>query len=226
MARTGGPKYGANKSRMKLLDVSEVQGLTNEAKEREKQLDTKAARKRKLLADAAAKGLVKKSKMGGNAKDSAGASNAGQDQAQQQDSAASANPPAANGAGGGGLVAAALMKYKQKVGEPAAPSDPASDPVGSAVDNNNNNDSSVDNSWMEHLEKSNKLSAANRERVRQFFVDRYNPTPDQSTFRMKLHEEKAADPTTGGVVKETLYLELDYNTFGFKKLRKRKQKDA
>ena len=41
---------------------------------------------------------------------------------------------------------------------------------------------------------------------------------------MKLNEEKAVDEQTGEQVKETLYLELDYGTFSFKRTRKVKRK--
>ena len=74
------------------------------------------------------------------------------------------------------------------------------------------------------LSKSNKLSAADRARVERFFSDRFNPTPDQTTYKMKLNEERSADAETGQSIKETLYLELDYNTFGYKKTRKIKKK--
>ena len=78
-------------------------------------------------------------------------------------------------------------------------------------------------SWQQLLDKSNKLSGEDRRRVEQFFTEQYNPTPDQIVYKMKLNEEKAFQPD-GSIVKETLYLELDYNTYGFKKLRKIKKK--
>jgi len=78
--------------------------------------------------------------------------------------------------------------------------------------------------WVQLLQKSNKISDEDKLRVRNFFVDRYNPDPNVMVYRMKLHEEKSLDHVTGQVVKETLYLELDYNTFGYKKLKKIKKK--
>lgn len=77
--------------------------------------------------------------------------------------------------------------------------------------------------WHQLLEKSNKITPADRARVEQFFTTQYNPTPGENVYKMKLHEEKTMQPD-GGTVKETLYLELDYTTFGFKKLRKIKKK--
>ena len=77
--------------------------------------------------------------------------------------------------------------------------------------------------WQQLLEKSNKLTPEDRSLVEQFFVSHYNPTPEQPHYKLKLHEEKSSLPD-GQVVKETLYLVLDYNTFGYKKLRKIKRK--
>jgi len=77
--------------------------------------------------------------------------------------------------------------------------------------------------WHQLLEKSNKINPADRARVEQFFTNQYNPTPNENVYKMKLHEEKTMQPD-GSTVKETLYLELDYTTFGFKKLRKIKKK--
>jgi len=77
--------------------------------------------------------------------------------------------------------------------------------------------------WHQLLEKSNKLSGIDRQRVKDFFTSQSNPTPGESIYKMKLHEEKIAQPD-GSVIKETHYLELDYATMGFKKLRKTKKK--
>ncbi len=73
------------------------------------------------------------------------------------------------------------------------------------------------------LEKSNKLSADDRFRVEQFFTNRYNPTPEITIYKMKLNEEKTFDPSTNQTIKETLYIELDYTTGEFKKLKKIKK---
>lgn len=77
--------------------------------------------------------------------------------------------------------------------------------------------------WHQLLEKSNKLSGVDRQRVKDFFTSQSNPTPGESIYKMKLHEEKIAQ-SDGSVIKETHYLELDYDTMGFKKLRKTKKK--
>ncbi len=78
--------------------------------------------------------------------------------------------------------------------------------------------------WEQLLEKSNKLSDEDRFRVKQFFTNRVNPTPDIKVYKTKLHEEKFIDPETQQIVKETFYIELDYDSFGYKKVRKIKKK--
>jgi hypothetical protein len=59
-------------------------------------------------------------------------------------------------------------------------------------------------------ERSNKLSDEDRSRVQQFFENQYNPTSEQPIHKMKLHEQRTVDSTTGKNIKETFYLELDY----------------
>ena len=70
--------------------------------------------------------------------------------------------------------------------------------------------------WQSLLEKSNKLNDPDRLRVQQFFTNRLNPTPGVMIYKMKLNEQKMIDPQTQQPCKETLYLELDYDTFGYK----------
>merc|ERR1712194_130873 len=87
--------------------------------------------------------------------------------------------------------------------------------------------------WEALLTKSNVLSTEGRQYVTQFFANRASqqqlpipPGGDATTgmWKVKLNEEKTIDPTTGESVKETLYLELDYRTYGYKKTRKVKRK--
>ena len=114
-------------------------------------------------------------------------------------------------------AAAALLTYQNQSILVAKSAPAETVPESSANDASNSN-------WAQLLERSNKLTANDRERIRQFFVDRYNPTPSTSLYRIKLHEERTTEQESGAQVKETLYLDLDYNTFGFKKLKKTKRK--
>lgn len=190
------PKFGANRSKMKMVDLAEVQGLQEEAIAKQREETPKEARKRKIMDMANSKGIVKKAKTS-PIEGAAMAKKAPVAQAPQP-------------GGGVDMAAAAVAAYQGQQKEPAT----TAPPVGQAPNGE----------WTQHLEKSNRLAAEDRERIRQFFVDRTNPTPDVPVYRAKLHEEKSAEPGTGLTVKETLYLELDYNTFGFKKLRKIKKK--
>lgn len=168
---------GGDSSKMKMIDVSEVQGL-NRAQQVREQLTTKEARKRKLMEDAKASGLRKEKKVSALT--------------------------AIKGGNGGATTG--------------------------ATTNNNG----THNSWESLLEKSNKLSDDDRQNIRQFFEQRkLNPTSqlvrpegtdESGVWRCKLNEDKTTDPQTGELVKETLYLDLDFNTLGYKKTRKIKKK--
>ena len=157
-------------SKMKMIDVSEVQGLNRAQKERE-QVSTKEARKRKLMEDAKASGLRKEKK--------------------------------------------------------------ARDATNSGAGTNNQSSSEGRQGWESLLEKSNKCSDDDLTIIRNFFEQRTtNPTnplgrpagtDESGVWRCKLNEEKQSSET-GELVKETLYLDLDYNTLGYKKTRKIKKK--
>jgi hypothetical protein len=78
-------------------------------------------------------------------------------------------------------------------------------------------------------EHCNKITDADRERVRQFFEDRVNPTPhdprlaqNNHVYRLKLHEEQSVEEA-GTTVKVTYYLNLDYTNFTSKQTKKRKE---
>lgn len=72
--------------------------------------------------------------------------------------------------------------------------------------------------WREMLEvRSNILTQQDRERIRQFFEDRTNPTPEVDSYRCKLHEERTSQEKT------TYYIELDYKAFRSKQFSKIKR---
>jgi hypothetical protein len=82
--------------------------------------------------------------------------------------------------------------------------------------------------WRKILsEHCNKITDADRERVRQFFEDRINPDGDtmsnnnNNVYRLKLHEEQSVE--SGRTVKVTYYLNLDYSNFTSKQTKKRKE---
>ncbi|KAL3895818.1 MAG: hypothetical protein SGARI_007337, partial [Bacillariaceae sp.] len=69
----------------------------------------------------------------------------------------------------------------------------------------------------------NKMDDTDKLRVKQFVQDKYNPTPDQHTYKMKIHEQRGTDPETGQDIKETFYLELNYDDFTHKQSKKVKR---
>lgn len=187
-------KLANMKSKMKMIDVTEVQGLNKEHKQRESKIakaeskESKlSARKRKILEAAAEKGLVALPKI------------------QKLDGAKPGKD-----------------KQVTKKPQPAAvETAPGEEPPGNTagVDDNSSNQE-----WQNILkERSNKLSMEDRSRVQQFFADKFNPTPDQPVYKMKLHEERITDPETGQAMKHTYYLELDYATFTSKQSKKTKR---
>lgn len=210
-----------------MIDVTEVQDLSKEQKEREENLakgsDSKKAaghkRKAESTPTAVKASLTKKPATNGDSKplpaDPAVATGTTTDKE--------------SGVGAGALASAVLQAYRaQKSGAQPQPPDeqtpaqPAPDtPVAAPAAASGG---AKQQDWREMLkEKSNRLSADDRFRIHQFFVDRFNPTPDQPTYKLKLHEEKCTDPKTGAPVKETYYLELDYNDFTSKQSKKIKR---
>lgn len=91
---------------------------------------------------------------------------------------------------------------------------------------------SPDDSWQALLSKSNQLANIDREAIHEFFnarkmalpIDQHDDANDDGIWKVKLNEEKTIDEQTGEQVKETLYLELDYGSFSFKRTRKVKRK--
>ena len=88
--------------------------------------------------------------------------------------------------------------------------------------NNAKTDQKHDSKVEQLLQSSNKITPEDKKRVELFFTTQYNATPDVKLYKMKLNEEKKSEPD-GTLVKETIYLELDYNNFSVKKLKKIKR---
>jgi hypothetical protein len=126
----------------------------------------------------------------------------------------------------GALASAALSKYQAQL---AGAQQATTTTTATNNSNNNNAGNTVGASagagtsaapastpkqqdWRHLLkEKSNKLSADDRFRVQQFFVDRFNPTPAAPTYKMKLHEERPKTPRR--VNRERDLSRVDYRTF-------------
>ena len=209
------------RSKMKMIDVQEVQGLAEEQKEREgKVVDASSSKKKSSSL------LGQKRKAAGPAAIEPKAKKAATTAAAAAGSAAAGPAPATPAATttDGALVSAALSAYQSQVAAAASntstkPKPPPPPPPAAPTP-----PATKQQDWREMLkEKSNRLSAEDRFRIQQFFNEKFNPTPDQPTYKMKLHERRTTDPKTGEPVKETFYLELDYTNFTSKQSKKTKR---
>ena len=210
---------GTGETKMKMIDASEVEDLTRAAAEREKTANMstvqarKLERKRKLMESAAASGLRNREKK----KKKIAAPGGG------DTTAAGTNPSGGSNEAVSAATAAVSQNESNITGNVDQQQQPQQQQHSAA-------------SITSLLEKSNKLSPEDRQTIFQFFQNRNNnqgsmsqPAPPQGTdesgiWRVKLNEDKAFDESTGEVVKETLYLELDYKSLGYKKTRKIKRK--
>jgi hypothetical protein len=206
------------RSKMKMIDAAEVQGLAaKEQQQQQQQQNEKKKGKRKSEAAGAVTEKVSRLKQDPVTTKAATATAADENKVKPKATAAAASTDDSAGA----LASAALSKYQAQLAgvQATVPASAAAAPTPAAA-------AAVpkQQDWRHLLkEKSNKLSGDDRFRVQQFFVDRFNPTPAQPTFKMKLHEERTVDPKTAEPVKETYYLELDYRTFTSKQSKKVKR---
>ena len=206
----------AKASKMKMLDMSEVQGLTTAAaaaakeKEQTKALPLKKGLKRKAMAAAAAASAEPTPKVAKTTTTTTANANT---------APTSPSPPTTTAVpidaslAAGALAAGALAAYQKKVAT-AAPA--AAKPAPAAPTHQ------LD--WRELLStKSNKLNESDRYRIEQFFDLKHNPTPEQRSYRVKLHEERGNDPQTGEPIKWTYYLNLNYDDWTSTQSKKRKR---
>lgn len=268
---------GGESSKMKMIDISEIEGLNRMQADREKNVNMtsvqarKLERKRKLLEDAAASGLRNREKKVPRAtNDNAGVGASGID----------IDVDVAVGLAAGNEQLFSELNHDVAVA--AAPAAPIFTQNDEGIDNGafvegqqyhpqqlqlppeyhpqqlqlqqqyhpqqqeqQQQFASLDSSL---LEKSNKLSNEDRHTIHAFFAHRAMSNNSNSTdplhhlqppplalpmggdvntgiWKVKLNEEKdKVDANTGEIVKETLYLELDYRTLGYKKTRKIKRK--
>jgi hypothetical protein len=134
--------------------------------------------------------------------------------------------------GAASLAAAALFQYQNQVAATKPPAEqrklppaPAPQAVAAAATTTGrgggHHHKQLD--WRQLLQlKSNRLTDEDHLRVQQFFEEHRNPDGAE-TYKMKLHEERIQDPSTGEQVKETYYLELDYRNFTSKQSKKIKR---
>ena len=205
---------GGEKTKMKMIDASEVEGLTRQANEKEKTSNMtsvqarKLERKRKLMETAKASGLRGREKKMAKT-EAVEAATTGNDQATKSSTTTSGGGTDTSQNESTNVTAAAASQQVQQQQQPPSAA------------------------YISLLEKSNKLTPEDRQTILLFFQNRnpvqpglrppslsLPPGADESTgiFKVKINEEKNEN------VKETLYLELNYKTLGYKKTRKLKKK--
>ena len=198
MALAGG------RSRMKMIDVNEVDTLNKEHAKRDDELNSRSRKRARILELAKQRTQNKKAKTATQQNGSRGP--AGSTKAQE-----SSVPTD--------------MTETNTTELSAMDDDDADEPSFMPGQPMDSGDQEQQEDWQIILnERSNKLSEEDRVRVQQFFENHYNPTPDQPIYKMKIHEQRVNDPSTGQAIrKETFYLELDYNTYTSKQSKKVKQ---
>ena len=234
-------KLGNNRSKMKMLDVSEVLEINKDIKEREEVEDKKiSGRKRKADPGGLAKAVkLKKSQKVEESKPSESPEKEKDEELEEAEEeppqpAPAAPQPATGPTGALDLASMALSAYQAQVGAASTVEQPQHKHTQNSLNPAVTSPAPLprlphahapkQQDWRVLLqEKSNRLSAEDRSRVQQFFEDKFNPTPHQPVYKMKLHEERSTDPKTGVPVKETFYLELDYTTFTSKQSKKTKR---
>jgi ribosomal protein L20A (L18A) len=261
----GGSNSITQRSKMKIIDVAEVQGLESKKQEQVAavaQQPTKVSRGRKATPLVGQKRQVHDSANGNEkvsrlkvyhgesastktVRETNGESHAKPPPTFTTEARTAAHKVAApvpgEGDGAGAIAAAALLAYQQSQQRQTSPephqhhspthtqthaTSYAGMDTASGHATNNVHPSSVvaQKDWRSMLQQtSNRLSDEDRIRIQQFFVQHFNPTPGQTVYKMKLHEERTTDPKTGNAVKETYYLELDYSNFTSKQSKKVKR---
>ncbi|CAJ1934049.1 unnamed protein product [Cylindrotheca closterium] len=211
-------RFASGKSKMKMLDVDTVSNLHQQTVERQKeQALSKMSKKRRIMEAAKLQGL-KRSKPN-NEKTTTTATTGAATAATLAPKEPETKPPQSEElplpqeitpipepSGMPAVSAAAALVQEQQAQEQQDQQQPQPE-------------------WKILLrERSNKLSDPDRSRVQQFFENnQFNPTPEQSVYKMKLHEQRSVDPATGKEIKETFYLELDYEKKSSKQSKKIKR---
>ena len=206
----GGRSAALQKSKMKMIDVSEVNTLNKEQAARGS--SSNLSKKRKIMEAAAKNGLVSAA----TKKTKVSAEHQASEEASSTERAPASESSSKEQSTGGGTAETTAMEATSGqassgvASEPHAPVPPPP-PV-------------LMTDWKAMLkDRSNKLSSEDRFRIMQFFEQKYNPTPDQPVYKMKLHESRTTDPSSGQAIKETFYLELNYETFDHKTSKKTKR---
>jgi hypothetical protein len=221
---------GIPKSKMKMIDVAEVQGLEikkqheiDKVSTAQKVLKTQTVmgKKRSNVTTTDVTGVEPSSKLRKNNMKTSTAPEKLPIEPLSQKTGTNTSPVEEDSTGE--LASAVLLAYQSQIATFQPETQNASLLVPTAQ-NSSTLSKGKQQYWRELLQsRSNRLSDEDRKRIHHFYVDRYNPTPEQRNYKMKLHEERITDPSTGKALKETFYLELDYNTYTSKQTKKVKR---
>jgi hypothetical protein len=196
----------AKTSKMKMIDAQEALSLatqhnTTDGQQQQQQQISSRASKRKRILEAAQRGLSKKVKQEDDEPD---------DDAEERPGATEEDGPVTS-----------TFKPPQR---PDDDGEDDGDDDGDGDADFNNDQQQQQPEWQALIhDRSNKMSDADKQRVRLFFEQKYNPNPNEDVYKMKIHEQRGQDPLTGQDIKETFYLELDYNNFTSKQSKKVKR---
>lgn len=212
-------KMAQARSKMKMIAVEEVQGLEQSKKQEQTNANaTILGRKGQLLAG------KKRNKPDGSSAAQQPKSKVARQRTNQDVDDGEDSKPAAKAEPTAALATAALTAYQAQKGSSTKPPMPQQQQRPPVANMQQPPQHHKQQDWRDLLqEKNNRLSPEDHARIAQFFTNHFNPTPDQLTYKMKLHEERTQDPKTGEPVKETYYLELDYQTFTSKQSKKVKR---
>ena len=131
-----------------------------------------------------------------------------------------------HGSGGGAASAGAVSSFgnqqrkKQKISSQAHPGIKHAESETKAAATSQQQESSSE--WWKTLlrDRSNKMSGDDRVRIEKFFTTTnaaersalLSPSDGGPVYKMKIHEQRGKDLATGQEIKETFYIELDYDT--------------
>jgi hypothetical protein len=200
-------------SRMKMIDDDDIDTLTklqqSTATSNMTAAELRASKRKRILEKAAQRGIH-----GSGGGTAAGVSSFGNQQRKKQKVSSEAARPAI------------------KCEEPATEANEKTEPQQQQQQQPQQQQQNASESWHSLLrDRSNKMSGDDRIRVENFFTTTNAtersalllPSEGGPVYKMKIHEQRGKDPATGQEIKETFYLELDYDTGASKQSKKVKR---
>mmetsp|Transcript_47090 Transcript_47090/g.114944 ORF Transcript_47090/g.114944 Transcript_47090/m.114944 type:complete len:754 (+) Transcript_47090:198-2459(+) len=229
----GGGRYGgglaaAKKSKMKMIDISEVGDLNKRDTEASNNSSSRASKKRRIMEQAQRQG-IKKTKTPSQPNTTVTTTTTPSASAS---STTSSTTPTVESPGGTNFAApqesitsTATNTLSGVMNNSTMDASAVSDVGGAATATSVVVDVDVVSGLASIVQdRNNKMSDNDQVRLQQFMQGLPNTTPDQGpSYKMKIHEVRRKDDATGGDIKETFYIELDYNTYRYNQSKKVKR---